>query len=213
MSLWMQLFWKINLIQGENSSESNFWEIEALPNIIFETYKETRITQSNSLQIDIGLSDMEILLQEKNRFNLEPVVYIRKKKKKFKGEGPLISPAPVHEKSPSEILPSSSGNTSPFFPSVVPEPGPILNHVLPTQESDLDLPIAIRKRTITCTRHPIFKYVSYGNLSLKYRAFTTEISKLVIPKSIKEALDDQKWRSTAFEEMEALRKNDTCEVA
>ena len=39
--------------------------------------------------------------------------------------------------------------------------------------------------------------------------FTTEISKLVIPRSIKEALDDQIWRFAVFEEMEALWKNDT----
>ena len=38
---------------------------------------ETRITQSDSVEIDIDLSDMKILLQEKNRSNLEPMVYIR----------------------------------------------------------------------------------------------------------------------------------------
>ena len=54
--------------------------------------------------------------------------------------------------------------------------------------------------------------MSYGNLSPKYRAFTTEISKLVIPISIKEALDDQNWRFAVFEKMEALRKNDTWDV-
>ena len=183
-------FFNKNLILGENSSESSFWEIEALPNIIFETNKETRITQSDSVEISIGLSNMEILLQEKNCSNLELEVYTRKKKK-LKGEGPLISPAPIREKSPSEILPNSSGNTSPFSHFGVPKPGPILNPVLPTQESDLDLPIAIRKGTRICTRHPISKYVSYGNLSPKYRAFTTKISKLVIPRSIKKALDDQ----------------------
>ena len=70
-------FFNKNLIQGENSSESNFWEIEALSNMIFETNKETRITQFDSVETDIGLSDMEILLQEKNHSNLERVVYIR----------------------------------------------------------------------------------------------------------------------------------------
>ena len=54
--------------------------------------------------------------------------------------------------------------------------------------------------------------MSYGNFSSKYRAFTTEISKFVIPRSIKEALDDQNWRSIVFEEMEALRKNDSWDV-
>ena len=54
--------------------------------------------------------------------------------------------------------------------------------------------------------------MSYGNLSPKYRAFTIEISKLMIPRSIKEALDDQNRRFAVFEEMEALRKNDTWDV-
>ena len=63
------------LIQEENSNKSNFWEIEALPNKIFETDKETRIIQSNSLETDIGLSYMKILLQEKNSSTLEPMVY------------------------------------------------------------------------------------------------------------------------------------------
>ncbi|XP_071924652.1 uncharacterized protein [Coffea arabica] len=48
-------------IMGENSCESNFWETEALPNIIFETDKETKIPQFDSAETDIGLSDMEIL--------------------------------------------------------------------------------------------------------------------------------------------------------
>ncbi|XP_071909660.1 uncharacterized protein [Coffea arabica] len=196
-------------IMGENSSESNFWETEALPTIIFETDKETKIPQFDSAETDIGLSDMEILRREKNRSNLEPVVYTRRNIFK-KGEGPLMSPAPVHEKSSREVCPNTSGNTSPFFSSAVPESDPVLN--LPTQESDLDLPIAIRKGTRTCTRHPISKYVSYDNLSPKYRAFTTEISKLVIPRNIKEALVDQNWKSAVFEEMEALRKNDTWDV-
>ena len=204
-------FFNKPLIQGENSSESNFWETEALPTIIFETDKETKIPQFDSAETDIGLSDMEILRREKNRSNLEPVVYTRKNTFK-KGEGPLMSPAPVHEKSSSEVCPNTSGNTSPFFSSAVPESDPVLNPILPTQESDLDLPIAIRKGTRTCTRHPISKYVSYDNLSPKYRAFTTEISKLVIPRNIKEALDDQNWKSAVFEEMEALRKNDTWDV-
>ena len=54
-------FFHKNLIQGENSNESNFWEIKTLPNIIFKIDKKTRITQSDSVETDIGLSYMEIL--------------------------------------------------------------------------------------------------------------------------------------------------------
>ena len=101
---------------------------------------------------------MEILLQEKIRSNLEAMVYTRIFFLK-KGEGPLISPALIHEKYPSEILPNTSGNTSPLFPYAVPKLSPVLNRILPTQESHLDIPIAIRKGTRTCTRHPISKCV------------------------------------------------------
>ena len=109
-----------------------FWEIEALPNIIFETYKETRITQSDSVENDIGLSNMEILLEEKNSSNLEPMVYTRIFFLK-KGEDPLISPTPVHEKSPSGILLNASSNTSHFFLFVILVPDPVLNPILPAQ--------------------------------------------------------------------------------
>ena len=121
----------------------------------------------------------------------------------------MISPTPVHEKYPSEILPNTPGNTSSFFPSAVPELSLVLNPVFPTQESDLDLPIAIRKGTRTFTRHPISNPMVTFLLNI---VFTTEISKLVIPRSIKEALDDQIWRFAVFEEMEALWKNDTWDV-
>ncbi|KAL0560616.1 hypothetical protein IC582_001025 [Cucumis melo] len=37
----------------------------------------------------------------------------------------------------------------------------------------LDIPIALRKGTRSCTKHPICNYVSYDNLSPQFRAFTT----------------------------------------
>ncbi|RVW27193.1 Retrovirus-related Pol polyprotein from transposon RE1 [Vitis vinifera] len=61
-----------------------------------------------------------------------------------------------------------------------PEPGLELAPIIPTQDLDLDLPIALRKGTQACTKHPIAKYISYNNLSDNYRSFTTNISKLVI---------------------------------
>ena len=61
--------------------EPNFWEIyEPLPSIILDIslekeYKETKFTES---EYEIGPLEEEIL-QIKNRKNLEPVVYSRKK--------------------------------------------------------------------------------------------------------------------------------------
>ena len=51
-----------NLIQGEiNSDESICWEIKILPTIVIEMDKETRMIQYEKIEIDIGLSIMEIL--------------------------------------------------------------------------------------------------------------------------------------------------------
>lgn len=52
----------------------------------------------------------------------------------------------------------------------------------------LELPIALRKPTQSCTLHPISKYVSYNTLSPKFHALTTTLDKTEIPKNINEAL-------------------------
>ena len=54
----------------------------------------------------------------------------------------------------------------------------------PLPISDLDIPIAIRKGVRNWAKYPIAKYLSYQRLSGKYRAFTSNISHLFIPKTI-----------------------------
>ncbi|RVW12310.1 Retrovirus-related Pol polyprotein from transposon TNT 1-94 [Vitis vinifera] len=121
---------------------------------------------------------------------------------------------------PTHIHASSSSVTDLSLPShfgpspkiSAPEPGLGSAPIVPAQDLDLDLPIALRKGTRACTKHPIAKYISYSNLSNNYRAFTTNISKLVIPRNIQEALDEPGWKLAMFEEMNALKKNGTWEV-
>ena len=72
-----------------------------------------------------------------------------------------------------------------------------------------DLPIAKRKGVRECTKHPIQRYVAYGNLMPSFKAFTTCLDKEQIPDTIEEALKDSKWRRAVEEEIEALEKNDT----
>ena len=153
------------------SDELNFWETETLQNIVFEKDKETRMIQYEKTEIDISLSDMEILRQEKNRLNLEPVVYTRQNLSK-EGDEPMIHLTHCHEKHLSEVHLNTPGNSSSPLSlvqnlnhTIVPEYCSAPCPVLLAQESDLDLPIAIRKGTRTCTRHPISKYVSYDRLS------------------------------------------------
>ena len=98
----------------------------------------------------------------------------------------------------------------PFVPELESKPEPV--PTVPTQNHDLNLPIALRKGTRVCTKHPMAKYISYDTLSENYRAFTTNISELVIPRNIQEALDEPSWKLVVFEEMNALKKNGTWEV-
>ncbi|KAL5856722.1 hypothetical protein ACOSQ3_004180 [Xanthoceras sorbifolium] len=74
---------------------------------------------------------------------------------------------------------------------------------------DLDIPIAIRKGIRSCTQHPISKFISYSNLSTPFRAFTSNLSSIVIPRSIEKALTVSEWRTAVFDEMRALKQNNT----
>lgn len=78
-------------------------------------------------------------------------------------------------------------------------------------DTDLDIPIAIRKGVRSCTNHPIAKYMSYHKLSSEHKAFTSKISHLSIPRNIQEALECPKWKEAVMEEMNALVKNNTWE--
>lgn len=81
---------------------------------------------------------------------------------------------------------------------------PESEHVLGTNSSSsgnpknisetLDVPIAHRKGVRSCTKHPISKFVSYENLFPSFHAFTTNLSSVNIPRSVKEAFDVPEWK-------------------
>ncbi|KAL0560093.1 hypothetical protein IC582_000487 [Cucumis melo] len=79
-------------------------------------------------------------------------------------------------------------------------------------DPSLDIPIALRKGTRSCTKHPICNYVSYDNLSPQFRAFTTSLDSTIIPKNIYTALECPEWKNAVMEEMKALEKNRTWEI-
>ncbi|KAK0590274.1 hypothetical protein LWI29_024799 [Acer saccharum] len=79
----------------------------------------------------------------------------------------------------------------------------------PNVFSDLDIPIANRKGVQKCTIHLIAKYLSYHRLSENYKAFTSKISHLLIPRNIQEALGHPNWKVAVMKEMNALAKNKT----
>ncbi|TYK16819.1 reverse transcriptase [Cucumis melo var. makuwa] len=79
-------------------------------------------------------------------------------------------------------------------------------------DPSLDLPIALRKGTRSCTKHSISNYVSYKNLSPQFRAFTTNIDSITIPKNIHIALECPKWKNVVMEVRKALEKNNIWEI-
>ncbi|RVW98553.1 hypothetical protein CK203_026827 [Vitis vinifera] len=107
---------------------------------------------------------------------------------------PLSIPTHIHASSSSVTDLSLPSHFGPSPEISAPEPGLRLAPIVLAQDLDLDLLIALRKGTRACTKHPIAKYISYSNLSDNYRAFTTNISKLVVPRNIQEALDEPSWK-------------------
>ncbi|TYK02020.1 reverse transcriptase [Cucumis melo var. makuwa] len=70
----------------------------------------------------------------------------------------------------------------------------------------LDLPIALRKCTRSCTKHPICNYVSYDNLSSQFRAFIASLDSTIILKNIYTALECPEWKNAVMEEMKVLKR-------
>ena len=79
-------------------------------------------------------------------------------------------------------------------------------------DSDLNVPIAVRKGVKACTQHPISNFVSYSHLSPSYKAFLSKIASVCVPNNVQEALADPKWKHAMIEKMKALHKNGTWEL-
>ena len=57
-----------------------------------------------------------------------------------------------------------------------------------TDLNELDIPIALRKGTTSCTKHPISNFLGYSHLSKPLQAFVSRLSETNIPRDIQEAL-------------------------
>ena len=76
--------------------------------------------------------------------------------------------------------------------------------------NDLDLPIAVRKGTRTCTQYhlyPLSHFVSYERLSPSHINFLSHQNIIAIPKTPSEAINNEEWKQAMKVEMEALEKN------
>ena len=67
------------------------------------------------------------------------------------------------------------------------EPMVVPSHPESSESLDINLPIALKKKTPSCTLHPITKFISYKALSTKMHVFTTNLDETEIPRNIQEA--------------------------
>ena len=70
-----------------------------------------------------------------------------------------------------------------------------------SKSPNIDLPIALRKKTRSCTLHPISKFISYKVLSTKMHALTIKLDETKIPRNIKKALEAPRWNKAVMEEI------------
>ena len=127
----------------------------------------------------------------------QPIVYFRRRTKK-QGE----QPQPEQAKAPVPYLSSDSS------PSNLP---PTTGNVSPTSES-VELPLAqSRDRRVNAGKpprygyeHDIAKYVSYSSVSPAYRTFIASLQAVSIPKDLRCAKQDPKWKYAIKEELLAL---------
>ncbi|KAI3788025.1 hypothetical protein L2E82_00620 [Cichorium intybus] len=75
--------------------------------------------------------------------------------------------------------------------------------------NDLDVPIALRKGKRNCTAHLIGNFVSYENLSPKYKSFALSLSETQVPRTIQEAKSKKEWADAVTEELNALQEKNT----
>jgi hypothetical protein len=90
--------------------------------------------------------------------------------------------------------------------------------------SEVDHPIALRKpvrrtnvpaRLKDCVgyKHDIAKFLTYEKCSTSFKGFMTSLDSTYIPKDWENAMKDPKWKAAMLEEMNALEKNNTWELA
>jgi len=91
----------------------------------------------------------------------------------------------------------------------------VLNNSEAQVDQNLDLPIALRKGTRTCTKQPLYplsNFLSFENFSPTHKTFLTNLNSTPTPSTVSEALSNRKWKQAMDVEIEALNKNNTWEL-
>nr|KYP41064.1 Retrovirus-related Pol polyprotein from transposon TNT 1-94 [Cajanus cajan] len=132
------------------------------------------------------------------------LVYSRREKAILEsGNVQESNPPSLHEVTPSNPINSNDSNE-------------FVSENLEAQvDQTLDLPIALRKGTRTCTQQPLYplsNFLSFEKFSPTHKTFLTNLNSTQTPSSVSEALSDSKWKHAMDVEMEALNKNRTWEL-
>ena len=180
-----------SVIQGENhaTSESHNWETlidTPLPKITTPYVPEVTEPNPNHSDLSPCIHPRHLLLPDDTI-----KVYTRRTQE-----------VPPEQSQQSQSLPTSSPEK---ISTSEPVPDPQLSP--PEANQSLELPIAQRKGIRSCTSHPTQRYISYSNLSTKYRACVTALDKISIPGSIYEAMKVPQWKFATLAEYQALQNN------
>ncbi|KAM1673157.1 hypothetical protein ACFXTN_037972 [Malus domestica] len=133
-----------------------------------------------------------------------------------------MPPSPIIRLPPSDPISPTSDPISPPPNPISPLPEPILccstrpTHTpshLNDYQVDVELPSSpasvfnvVRK---SGTSHPISHYLTYDQLSINHRAFTTSLTHVKEPKTFSQAMQDEHWRAAMRYEINALQANKT----
>ena len=170
-------------IQGENSTqEYQLWNLESFSESSITTKNHVPIESCNQPEFIVDLRDKEHIQEETE-------------------EGALSQQ--THEAEPGSNPRKIPGSNAPDSDGIVDS----------ELENDiLNMPIAWRKGVRSCTQHTIGNFISYDKLSPTFRAFTSNITEIQVPRNIQEAFKYPKWKAAVDEEVRALAKNGTWEI-
>ena len=117
-------------------------------------------------------------------------------------EIPEIRPLQVYSRKNKNITtnqemgPFSLKHGQSSVPKVSPDSNTSIEELNCLIETNQDLPIEVQKGVQKCTMHPIANFLSYQKLNSEYKTFAATLVSENVPKNIKDALKEPRWKET-----------------